>query len=163
MEVYEFETFIKDNNLDITKDFSLPIQKQVAIFNKLREKKEDTIEEDRIKVDKTLQERALKILSDMEEELQDQLINNEIVETEKPKVSKSKPIPEQKVSKPIALSDDEQIIQRIFYQGIYKVSRSELLKRGFKTKLEGKKIRVGKYLLVKFRFSYHYSIVLSKK
>lgn len=173
MEKFEFEKFVEDNKLDISKDFSTPIQKQVKIFNELREKREDTIDEDREEVDKKLKERALKILTDMESEMEDRLANNDIVEVEKPKEPKPEPKkevkkepepkPQKEEPKPAPMSNDEQIIEQFFKKGIYKVGRSELIEKGFKGKLEDKEIKVGKYLLSKFRFSYNYAIKITKK
>ncbi len=100
MEKFDFEIFVEENNLDVSKDFSIPIQKQVTIFNELREKREDTIGEDRKEVDKAMKERALKILSDMESEMQDRLANNEVVEVEEPKKEEPKPEPKKEAPKP---------------------------------------------------------------
>lgn len=99
MEKFDFEIFVEENNLDVSKDFSIPIQKQVTIFNELREKREDTIGDDRKEVDKAMKERALKILSDMESEMEDRLANNEVVEVEEPK-PEPKPEPKKEEPKP---------------------------------------------------------------
>lgn len=233
MEKFEFEKFVEDNNLDVSQDFSIPIQKQVKIFNELKQKREDTIDEDREEVDRKLKERALKILSDMETEMEDRLANNEVVEVEKPKeapkkevekktepVKKELPKPVFKqgqvveitggdpkykgvvaeivehyaptetapektslkalelpngkavysadqfkatTKKPTVPSSDEKLIEQYFKKGIYKVGRSELKENGFKGSLEGKEIKVGKFQLTKFKFSYNYAIKIIKK
>jgi hypothetical protein len=57
-----------------------------------------------------------------------------------------------------ALNPDEVLLEKLFKQGKKKMGRSELIKAGYKGKLEQKRILVGKYRLSKAFFSYTYVI-----
>ena len=59
-----------------------------------------------------------------------------------------------------AINPDETLLANLYQKGKRKIGRSELIKLGFKGKLEQKRIAVGKYQLSKSLFSFTYSIGL---
>lgn len=101
----------------------------------------------------------------MEREQREQQRKQKIAQMEKEKIEaeakrKEKEKEEEKAeaARLAAINPDETLLSNLYQKGKRKMGRSELLKAGFRGKLEQKRIVVGKYRLSKSFFSYTYLI-----
>ena len=131
---------------------------------------EDQLDEDTIRKEKDRSEKREKFKEKLVKKAEQEKIEREKLqkkmerekeEKEKQEKEKKEKILKAEENKAPVLSPDENLIEKLYKSGHKKIGRSGLVSKGFKTKLEGKKIQVGKYKLVKALFSYSYSIELS--
>ena len=137
----KYQTFIEQNNLEV-KDLPKGIRQKMKIFERMHSRYDHLHQQDQKKLKDKLTSLDLEIHEDLLETFQDQLENNEYIE---------------EVSEP---STDEALVEQYFRSGIYRVGRSELRKRGFSGDLPQKELIVGRFRLIKMRFTHSYRIVL---
>ncbi len=129
------KAFMQENNLQIS-DFTEPVQKKVSIFDTMQSKLKETIDEDHTNLLGKLFELDQEICSDMLDEMQDRLENNDVIES----------------------PSDEAILEQLWKMKKTKgLKRSDLKKYGIKVKIKGWEIQIGKYKLLRtasFRYIY---------
>lgn len=179
MKKYEHREFIAANSLTDT-SFSKPLQNQIRSFNKLLTLSEETVGEDREKLQQSLDALDTEILEEMINEYEDQLENNDIEEEDEVKETEEVKEPEgikeseENVNEPLeeveeieeevkeeeekeTETPDEQILGRFLSRGTVRLS--DLRHAGFSANLSGSRTTVGKYLLERSSvFSYEYRI-----
>lgn len=127
--------FMRQNKLE-KGDFTGPVQKKVRIFDQMQAKLKETTGEDHTKLMGKLFSLDQEICSDMLDEMEDRLENNEVIEP----------------------SSDEEILAELWkMKRTKRLSRSALEDYGIKTKISGWTIQIGKYVLLRtatFRYVY---------
>ena len=131
------KAFMQKTNLQIS-DFTGPVQKKVSIFDTMQSKLKETIGEDHTELTGKLFELDQEICSDMFDEMQDRLENNDVIES----------------------PSDEAILEQLWKMKKTKgLRRSDLKKYGIKIKIKGWEMRIGKFILHRTKaFSYIYDL-----
>lgn len=150
MKTYEFETFIKENNLDPQLEFPALLQKQITLFHQFKEQREYVNDEEKKRLDILLDKRAESILRAIENELEERLANNELLDDEPLYMLEEYQDTNTK---------DELLIEQLLKAGKKRIKRSYLQSKGFATTLQDKIVRVGHYFLVKSPMTYTYTII----
>jgi hypothetical protein len=188
MKKYPHQQFIEDNKIELDNLLKL-LQKRIHGFEELESDLQHTTEHDREQLIDKLELLSHEILEDLEEQFEDQLENNDeeeevVPEEEIEPVAESKEdekkteeapfISQAETSTPIddeavvvtedePLSDDETILKTMYASRQLKVAPTQLIRNGFRTPLDKRIIRVGKYALHRGKYDTHYQLLLSEK
>ena len=171
MNTYPHQQFIKDNNISVE---SLPIdlRKRIKGFDELLEDLEHTLDSDRENLEDRLETLTHELAEDLEEHFEDYLQNNdqeeEITEevkieeteeeyTEEKEESEFEP-PAEPQPQESKEPDNEEILALLYAEKKYRVTPTELRTRGFKGRLEDRRMKFGKYILCKKKYHSSYSI-----
>ena len=178
MKKLPHQQFIEDNEIAVD---TLPkmLQKRIKGFEELQEDLEHTTEHDREQLLDKLDLLSLELEEDLEEQFEDQLENNDVVE-EDSELKEHDTIPVENVegrTDPKTVvpelevvvegksenEEDEDILSQLFSKNQLKISPTQLIKKGFKRKLDHKVIAVGKYALYRGKYDTCYTLILKNK
>lgn len=155
MEKILHRAFMDANKLS-EGSFSKAVAGKIGVFDKMLDRLEDTVGEDKKKLRSDLKELDHEILQDMLSEMEDELENNELPEEkqEAKKETPASPVPDSKSKSDEALLDELWKMKRT--KGL---SRSFLQGLGIKKQLGGWEVEIGGYRLIRTAvFSYTYEL-----
>jgi hypothetical protein len=182
MKKFPHQQFIEDNDIPLD---TLPkmLKKRIEGFEELENDLQHTTEHDRDQLIDKLELLSHELQEDLEEQFEDQLENNDEeaddpvpVEPEKEKdeiIAEPSPASANEVNvstnNPIASEDnqpssgDEGILQQLYVAKQLNISPLELIRKGLKTRLDDRIIKVGKYALYRGKYDTNYQLLLTEK
>jgi hypothetical protein len=184
MKKFAHQQFIEDNKIDKE---TLPdmLKKRMQGFEELQEDLEHTTEEDEEALLHKLEMLSHELAEDLEEHFEDELENNDVEEEEEvvAEIEKDHPIPTHEefdedkgypseentdISEPVEKDStetheeltDEDLLEQLYEGNMLEVLPAHMAEMGFKTRLIGRNIAIGKFLLHKGKYDKRYKIAL---
>ncbi len=187
MKKFPHQQFIEYNGIVIDK-LPLQLQKRIKGFEELENDLQHTTEHDREQLVDRLEALSYELEEDLEEQFEDQLENNDEEEEEEEEPLETITVQEKENKKDVVLpeildhvetenkntdlvtdpeeeilSEDEEILKKLFTTKQLKVSPVQLIRKGLKAKLDKKIIRIGKYALCRGKYDTCYQLTLAEK
>jgi hypothetical protein len=191
MKKFPHQQFIEENNISLDA-LPNQLKKRILGFDELENDLQHTTEHDQEQLIDKLENLSHELEEDLEEEFEDRLENNDeeeddphehlvvplVVETaeesnkqettvEPTTVENIQDIESKESNEEIEreepLSKDEEILENLYTSRLLKLSPAQLVRKGFKAKLDNKIIRVGKYALHRGKYDTCFQLLLNQK